>query len=160
MKEINDWFSKAGGESLRLVYMSEGTARPANPKRARNGEHVSFADAYPYLVIGQSSLDDLNSRLETAVPMHRFTPNMVVEQSEPYAEDRWRDFQIGDLSFYGTHGCKRCVFITIDQETGKKSAEPLKTLATYRKEGNEIYFGLNAFAKELGTIKVGDEINF
>lgn len=157
--EINTWFSKIANESCRLVYMPENASRPVNPKRARNSEHVSFADAYPYLIISQSSLDDLNSRLQTPVPMHRFRPNIVVTGTEPYAEDHWRDFQIGDLGFYGTHGCKRCVFTTIDQETGKKGAEPLKTLATYRKEGKEILFGLNSFAKEEGTLRVGDRVS-
>lgn len=158
--EINDWISKVAGEPCRLVYMSEQTSRPANPKRAKNGEHVSFADAYPYLVVSQASLDDLNGRLQSPIPMHRFRPNIVVTGTDAYAEDHWRDFQIGAIPFYGTHGCKRCVFITVDQETGKKGAEPLKTLATYRKEGNEIYFGLNAFSKKEGILKVGDAVRF
>lgn len=158
--DINAWFSAIAKEKCRLVHMPANASRPANPKRARFNEHVSLADAYPYLIIGQSSLEDLNVRLDKPVPMHRFRPNIVVTGTEPYAEDEWRDFQIGDLPFYGTHGCKRCVFITIDQETGKKSKEPLKTLSTYRKDGNEIYFGLNSFAKVEGTMKVGDSIGF
>ena len=138
--------------------MPEDGSRPVNPKRAINGEHVSFADAYPYLIIGQSSLDDLNSRMEENLPMNRFRPNIVVEGSQPYEEDDWNAIQIGELKFHVTHPCKRCVFTTIDQETGKKGTEPLKTLATYRRAGKEVIFGVNALALEMGMIRVGDEV--
>ncbi|SNS42802.1 hypothetical protein SAMN05421640_0096 [Ekhidna lutea] len=158
-QSISEWFSKIAGEPCKLVFMPEDGSRPVNPDRAINGENVSFADAYPYLIIGQSSLDDLNSRLEEKLPMNRFRPNIVVEESKPYEEDHWEDIQIGGLKFHVTHPCKRCVFTTIDQDTGKKAAEPLKTLATYRREGKDVIFGVNTLALETGTIKLGDEVS-
>lgn len=156
---MNDWFSKASGTPCRLVFMPENAKRAVKPARARHGEQVSFADGYPYLIIGESSLTDLNERMGLTLPMNRFRPNIVVHGSEPYEEDHWKDFRIRSTSFYGTHACKRCLFTTIDQETGKKGAEPLKTLATYRKEGNEVVFGLNALASSGGTIRVGDQVS-
>lgn len=155
---INDWFSKIADEPCKLVFMPENASRPVSPNRAINAENVSFADGYPYLIIGQSSLDDLNSRMEVDLPMDRFRPNIVVEGSEPYEEDHWSDIQIGELKFHVTHPCKRCVFTTIDQETGKKGAEPLRTLATYRREGKDVIFGVNTLALDTGNIKVGDEV--
>ncbi|WP_420317279.1 MOSC domain-containing protein [Ekhidna sp.] len=157
---INEWFSKIAGEPCKLVYMPENASRPVSAERAIKGENVSFADAYPYLIIGQASLDDLNSRMDEDLPMSRFRPNIVVEGSEPYEEDHWKDIQIGNVKFHVTHPCKRCVFTTIDQETGKKGAEPLRTLATYRREGKEVIFGVNTLALEKGKIKVEDEIIF
>lgn len=157
-QNLSNWFSEIAGEPCKLVFMPEDRSRPVNPNRAINGEHVSFADAYPYLIIGQSSLDDLNARMEVDLPMHRFRPNIVVEGSKPYEEDHWKDILIGELKFHVTHPCKRCVFTTVDQETGKKGAEPLKTLATYRREGKEVIFGVNTLALESGRIKVGDEV--
>ncbi len=156
---INEWFSKIAGESCKLAFMPEDASRPVNPKRAINGENVSFADGYPYLIIGQDSLDDLNSRMDVDIPMHRFRPNIVVEGSKAYEEDEWNDIQIGEVKFHVTHPCKRCVFTTIDQETGKKGLEPMKTLATYRREGKEVIFGVNSLALYEGRIKVGDEID-
>lgn len=155
---INEWFSKVVGESCKLVFMSEKSSRLVNPERALNGETVSFADGYPYLILGQSSLDDLNSRMEEDLPMNRFRPNIVVEGSQPYAEDNWKHIQIGNVKFYVSHTCKRCVFMTIDQETGKKGKEPLKTLATYRRQGNDVIFGVNTLAVSTGNIKVGDSV--
>ena len=157
-EKINQWFSEIAGIPCKLVFMPENFSRRINPDRARNQENVSFADGYPYLIISEASLQDLNARMETPLPMHRFRPNIVVRGVEPYDEDDWKDFNIQNLSFYGTHPCKRCVFTTIDQETGKKGPEPLKTLATYRREGSEVIFGLNAIASSEGVIRVGDEI--
>lgn len=156
---ISDWFSKIADESCKLVFMPENASRPVNPEHSVNSENVSFADGYPYLIIGQSSLDDLNSRMEVELPMNRFRPNIVVEGSEPYEEDHWNDIQIGEVKFHVMHPCKRCVFTTIDQETGMKAAEPLKTLATYRREGKDVIFGVNTLALETGKINVGDEIS-
>ncbi len=157
-EKINDWISSIARMHCRLVFMPEHFERRVNPERARNHENVSFADGYPYLIISEASLEDLNSRMDTPLPMHRFRPNIVVKGVEPYAEDNWKDFSIGKVSFYGANPCKRCVFTTIDQETGEKGAEPLKTLATYRREGSEVIFGLNAIASSGGIIGVGDEV--
>jgi len=157
-QQINDWISKVANMQCKLVYMPEKSARITNPEKSRNGENVSFADEFPYLIIGQASLDDLNSRLEVQLPMHRFRPNIVVQGSVPYAEDHWIDFKIGSTKFYGVGSCRRCVFTTIDQETGEKGSEPLKTLATYRKQDGGIIFGLHALTSSSGTIRVGDKI--
>ncbi|WP_436514648.1 MOSC domain-containing protein [Ekhidna sp. To15] len=156
---INEWFSKIAGEPCKLAFMPEDASRPVNPERAVNDENVSFADGYPYLILGQESLDDLNSRMDVNLPMHRFRPNIVVEGGKAYEEDQWNDIRIGAVKFHVTHPCKRCVFTTIDQETGKKGAEPLKTLSTYRREGSEVIFGVNTLALEAGKINVGDEVD-
>lgn len=156
--EQNKWISQIVGVPCKLVFMPENSSRPINPERARNNENVSFADGYPYLIISEASLQDLNSRMDEDLPMNRFRPNIVVSGVSPYVEDGWKDFSIGNVDFYGTHSCKRCVFTTIDQETGKKGAEPLKTLAAYRREGKDVIFGLNVMAKSRGAVRVGDNI--
>ena len=156
---INEWFSEIIGDPSRLVFMKETAARPANPERAVNNENVSFADGYPYLLLGESSLADLNKRLESQLPMNRFRPNIVFTGGEAFVEDQWRKIEIGDVQFHVTHPCKRCIFTTIDQDTGQIGKEPLKTLATYRRDGNDVIFGVNTLALTRGIIKVGDPIN-
>ena len=42
------------GDEVRLVYMPESERRAVNPKRARAGDIVSFADAYPFLIISEA----------------------------------------------------------------------------------------------------------
>lgn len=157
-KEINDWFSASLGMDCRLVLMPESTKRKLKPKYAVHGESVSFADGMPYLIIGQSSLNDLNERLQDPVPMDRFRPNLVFNGGAPFAEDKWEKVKIGEAVFKVTKPCARCVMTTVDQQTGEKGKEPLRTLATYRTFQNQVMFGQNMLLLEGSTIKVGDQL--
>lgn len=156
--EYSKWFTKHLGIDCRLVYFPEENARPVDPDFKVNDEHVSLADAYPFLIIGQSSLDDLNMRLGQTLSMKRFRPNLVFEGGRPYEEDTWTSFAIGTTRFMGVKPCARCVLITVDPETAKKGDEPLRTLSTYRKQGNKIYFGQNVVARDLTEVRVGEFI--
>ncbi|WP_207435822.1 MOSC domain-containing protein [Sabulibacter ruber] len=156
--EANAWFSEVLEISCRLVYMPENSIRLIDPNYAKHNEKVSFSDGYPFLVIGQESLNDLNSRLEQPVPINRFRPNFVFTGGLPYAEEKWKTFKIGNVLFYGAKPCGRCTVTTIDQNTAQASQEPLKTLSTYRKQGNKVIFGMNLIGLSTGTIAVGDRI--
>lgn len=161
-REINMWFSDILQTECRLVFMSEESKREVNPVYAvhKNQDLVSFADGYPFLLIGQSSLDELNERLETPLPMNRFRPNFVISQTEPFAEDNWKKIEIGDNVFHIVKPCARCVLTTVDQKTGRKEGnEPLRTLASYRTREGKVLFGQNLIAeKASGQIKVGDKV--
>lgn len=156
--EHSHWFSDHLGIECRLVFFPEENARPVDPLYKVNDGHVSLADAYPYLIIGQSSLDDLNSRLPTPVPMNRFRPNLVFTGGDPYEEDTWRNFTIGTAAFVGIKPCARCALPTVNQDTGERGDEPIRTMSTYRKRDNKIYFGQNLVALHPAEIKVGDRI--
>ncbi|KQS31608.1 oxidoreductase [Dyadobacter sp. Leaf189] len=156
--EADQWLSEQFGQKLELVKMPEETERKADPRYARNDENVSFADGFPFLIISQASLDDLNSRLDAPVTMQRFRPNMVITGSTPFEEDQWKAIRIGDLEFGIVKPCARCILTTINPATAEKGAEPLKTLSTYRKVNNKILFGQNAVAKTLGTVREGDSV--
>jgi len=155
--EYHAWFSKRLGFSCRLVFFPEGQTRRTNPVYAES--EVSLADGYPILIIGQSSLDDLNQRLSEPVKMNRFRPNLVFTGGMPYEEDSWNHFRIGSSSFAGVKPCDRCVLTTVNPETGETGREPLLTLSRYRIQNEKIYFGQNVVPIELGKINVGDEIS-
>ncbi len=155
---LSDWFTEQLGIECKLVSFPENHSRPVDPKFKINDEHVSLADAFPFLIIGQSSLDDLNSRLKEKITINRLRPNFVFIGGSPFEEDLWRNFSIADNRFVGVKNCGRCDLITVNQETGKKGVEPLQTLSKYRKRENKIYFGQNAVAIDLGVVSVGDEI--
>jgi uncharacterized protein YcbX len=154
--QADRWLSEQFGQKLELVKMPAQAERKADPKYAKNGENVSFADGFPFLIISQASLDDLNSKLANPITMRRFRPNFVISGTAPFEEDQWTEIQIGDGVFEIVKPCARCILTTINPETAEKGAEPLKTLAGYRKMNNKILFGQNAVAKTLGTIKEGD----
>ncbi len=155
--EADCWFSKYLHRAVRLVKMPEETTRLVDPHYAPNGEAVSFADGYPLLVIGQASLDELNTRLPEPVSMRRFRPSVVVTGTPPFAEDAWENIKIGSAHFAAVKPCARCVLITIDPATGQTSPEPLKTLGTYRKANGKVLFGMNLLARP-GRIAVGDRV--
>ena len=156
--EADAWFSRQLGISCRLVHMPNSTQRTVDEQYAHNKEITSFSDGYPLLIIGQASLDDLNNRLESPLPMNRFRPNIVFTGGLPFQEDDMKQFNIGDIQFFGVKPCARCVITTIDQESGIKAKEPLKTLSTYRAKNQKIYFGQNLLFNGSGTIRVGDMI--
>jgi uncharacterized protein YcbX len=154
----SEWFSDLLGMNCRLVSFPEDYPRPVDPAYRVNNEHVSLADSHPLLLIGQSSLDDLNGRLMVPLPMNRFRPNIVVSGGEPYEEDGWKYFSIGDCRFARMKACSRCVTTTIDQDSAEKGTEPLATLATYRRVDNKVYFGQDVVTLNCGEIAVGDEV--
>lgn len=156
----DDWFSQWLSKPVQLVQMTDDIHRGVDPDYGQPGDEVSFADGFPLLLIGEGSLADLNARLASPVPMHRFRPNVVIAGSEPYAEDTWARLRIGEVEFEGVKNCSRCVFTTIDPGTGTKSpdGEPLRTLQTYRLGDGGIYFGQNLIPRRGGTIRVGDEV--
>jgi hypothetical protein len=152
------WFSSLLGQPLKLAYMPDHVVRPLNPEYAPNGGQASFADAYPFLLIGEGSLTELNSRLPTPLPMNRFRPNLVVSGSAPFAEDDWRRIRIGAVEFDVVKPCERCVVTTTDQETAMIGKEPLRTLATFRRWGGDVRFGMNVVHRATGEVAVGDQV--
>lgn len=154
---IDDWFSEILGIKCHLVKMPESTQRVVDKKYAKD-KIVSFADGYPFLIIGQSSLDDLNSRMLTPLPMNRFRTNFVFTGGKPFEEDDWKKFKIGEVILEAVKPCARCVITTTDQETAERAPEPLFTLSKFRKVGNEVMFGMNVVCHSTGSVKVGDEI--
>ncbi len=156
-KEISEWFSDHLKTPARLVRMTEASLRSKQLKVAPHKIELSFADGYPYLILGDASMQALNSRLDQALPMDRFRANIIVTTTEAHEEDTWQDaFQLGRAQLKVIKPCARCQVTTIDQETGVKGIEPLKSLATYRQWDNKIWFGANAICAQEGIVKVGD----
>lgn len=155
---IDNWFSKQLNMDVRLVFMPDETFRQTDPRYTNEDQITSFSDGYPFMMIGQASLDDLNNRLEKSLPMERFRPNIVFTGGEPYQEDLMDNITINGINFNGIKLCARCVMITIDQETAVAAKEPTKTLAKYRAKNKKIYFGQNLVHQGIGIITIGDEL--
>jgi len=156
--EVDAWFSDMLSLKCRLVFMPDSSKRRVDTRYAANKEITSLSDGYPFLIIGQSSLDDLNKRLPEPLPMNRFRPNIVFAGGEAFQEDGMKHFIINNIQFYGVKLCARCVVTTINQDNSMKSKEPLQTLSAYRQKNNKIYFGQNLLHKGEGKIGVGDVI--
>ena len=157
-EEADAWLASVLGRPARLVWMPESTVRPPKRDPARASPRISFADAYSFLVVSRESLDALNARLADPLPMNRFRPNIVLEGADPFAEDGWKVLRIGEIELDAAGPCARCATTTTNQETGARGVEPLRTLATFRREGSEVMFGQNANHRGVGTVRRGDTV--
>lgn len=149
------WLSRFLSTDCRLTYFPDDEIRQLDQDYAQANDKTAFSDGFPFLLISQASLDDLNNRLGTPVTMSRFRPNLVIKGSEAFEEDQWKRIRIGDITFRLVKPCSRCVIPTIDPDTGDKSKEPLTTLLKYRKRNNKVYFGQNVIADGTGELSVG-----
>jgi len=168
--EAAQWFQTALqlDHPCRLVHQSPHHPRAVNPQYATSPQDtVSFADGYPILLTNSASLADLNRRLRDTYPqnppqfpMNRFRPNIVIETNQPFVEDQWKSLSIGPVDLQLVKPCSRCIITTTDQATAERNpqGEPLKTLATFRKQPGGLMFGQNVIPTTLGQIQIGDPI--
>ncbi|PHI19160.1 MOSC domain-containing protein [Lewinellaceae bacterium SD302] len=140
---VDELVAQMGIGAARLVFLAEDNLRPLDPDFAKQGENVSLADGFPYLITNTASLEDANQRMDEKMAMSRFRPNIVVKSDEPWAEDNWTGLKIGKANFRTPKPCARCRVITIDQESGEQRIELLGELSRFRKVGRKILFGMN-----------------
>lgn len=120
---------------------------------------VRFSDSRPLQIANLKSLEDLNTRLTKPVGMDRFRANIVFSGTKAFEEDQWKRIRLGEVIFSQPKKCSRCTMITVDQDTGvPDGAEPLKTLAGYRRDGTKIFFGSLWIPENAGLIKKGDVV--
>lgn len=155
------WLRAHLGVDARLVRMHRDHRRLSvvewtDGLLAENG----FTDGFPILVISEESLADLNTRVEgPALPMIQFRPNLVIAGGGAYLEDRVRSLQAPGLELCLVKPCARCRISTTNQRTAAVGVEPLRALASYRR--NEylggVMFGQNVIvARGVGEmLRVG-----
>jgi uncharacterized protein YcbX len=172
-EEISRWLTcaLASKKPLKLVRMAPGFVRPqGKPEELGEKTHTLFADAAPFLVANEASLQALNrelaSRGHEQVPMNRFRPNIVVRGLEPFAEHKLGGLYSSGCRLKFCHPCERCVVTTINQDTAEKDPgwQPFNTL----KEINPVpgkkkpapAFGQNAILEkgDRAVISIGDHL--
>jgi len=123
----------------------------------------AFSDAFPLLLIGEASRQDLSRRVGRELPMNRFRPNIVLEGLGAYDEDQLLELRLGKVILQVVKPCTRCSITTTDQSTGVlDGAEPLRTLKGYRYDATlgGVCFGQNlVMASGVGsTLAVGASV--
>lgn len=157
--EAAEYFSRYLGARVRLVHLPDESARWVDPEFADKPARVGLADGFPLLVATEESLADLNAKMERALPMNRFRPNLVVQGAPAWDEDEWtllRATRNGGVDLAAVKPCSRCNTTTVDQDTAHRGLEPLRTLAGLRRRDNKVYFGENLLHSGPGQISVGD----
>jgi uncharacterized protein len=166
-EKVSAWLSNFLGLTCYLVRIGPAFVRPVLKSTARPGDLVTFADAFPFLLISEASLATLNDRIVEnhgePVPMNRFRPNFVIDGCDAFAEDSWSRVRIGQTVFRNGGPCARCIMTTTDQLTGERGHEPLKTLASFRRDPQEpssVNFGSNLIHESKhGRVQLGDVVN-
>jgi uncharacterized protein YcbX len=161
-RAADEWLSAFLGEPSMLVHMDDTSVRPTNPDHSRAQDRVSFADGYPLLLTSTASLAALGDWIAEMggdpVPMTRFRPNVVVEGTEPWAEDGWRRVRIGGQVFRMAKRSGRCVMTTVEPERGVFTGQqPLKALRKHRREDKDVFFGVNLIPDTVGPLKLGED---
>lgn len=139
--------SRYAGRTLTL-------ARVDWPEYAGGTRRVSLVSA--------ASLDDLGWRggLETAPDPRRFRMLLEIDGCAPYEEDAWegRALAVGEAKVRIAERMPRCALTTMHPDTGHKDFPTLKVLATYRRVGQELLFGVYGDVERAGRVRAGDEI--
>jgi uncharacterized protein len=164
--EVAKWLSNFLRAECRLVRIGAEFRRPVLKAAAKPGDLVTFADAVPFLIQSEASLEDLNDRLiaqqEEPVSMDRFRPNIVITGCPAYAEDTWPRIRIGQMVLRAAGPCARCAVTTTDQLSGARGKEPRHMLSLYRRDAKEptaVNYGQNYIHEtKSGTIRVGDTV--
>ncbi len=165
---VAEWLSTVMCTDVRLV--SAGAPWRINfpipqMERVHDTPKQRFFAASPVSLANQTSLDDLNKRLETPVPMDRFRMNVVVDGLGPYEEDALDALSNDRVELLQVTPAERCVIITTDQKTGQRPKNDLmQVLAQYRRKkkedrfGSGLIFGNYMTVGREGTLRVGDRL--
>ena len=157
---INDWLRRELQIDCKMVRIKNTRQRQIDLNFAPPEQYTTFTDGFPFLLISEESLALLNSKLDEEIEMERFRPNFVISGGDAHVEDNMGKWTIGTASFEAVKLCSRCVVTTIHLETAKKSKEPLKTLAKYRRFENKIMFGQNLLYTSGNQLQVGDKVTY
>lgn len=163
--EASDWFttylSRERPGKYRLVQIAD-----AEKRKAKTGDsELSFADAFPFLVISEASLSGLNDKIVgKPVGMDRFRPNIVISGLDAHQEDKIDLLRISGVTFVGQKLCDRCEVPGINQDTATLDIRPNQALAQYRRLKDrdgvpKIWFGRNFNHSGMGVIAEGSIVN-
>ncbi|CAG8209504.1 unnamed protein product [Penicillium olsonii] len=136
----------------------------------RPGDRITFADCAPYLVISETSVNDVSARLGgEEMDRTKFRPNIVVSGAEKaFEEDFWRALRIGQARLLLTGNCIRCQSLNVDYGTGKmgvgESGSVLKKLMKDRRVDlgarfSPVFGRYSFLERGLGVcLRIGDEV--
>lgn len=161
-----NWFSLILDYDCRLIYQGE-CQRLADTQYAEVGTDVSYADGFPLLAVSQASIQFLDDACEADIAAENFRPNIVVSNTEAFAEIDWQVLATNTVVMDVVKPCQRCVIPALNPKTAKRESSILPVLLKFCRRDKKIYFGQNLTFKPSSkkvdgqelTLKVGQEIS-
>lgn len=145
------------GDSL-FAHVAQTAKRPIQPGRSTPLEGGKNWEDH-ILLVTDASLREIASLIgEEQLDPRRFRGNLVVvlEEDEPFAEDRWigKQIRIGDVVLQVSRHCERCMYVNIDPDTLQMNPAVLKTCV--KRHDNR--FGVYASVVTPGELAEGDAV--
>ncbi|KAJ0178824.1 hypothetical protein K1T71_005599 [Dendrolimus kikuchii] len=145
--EVANWISEALEISfLRLIRQSSNDKRKINKKSDEN-KLLSLSNQAQYLLINKATVRWLGTKIRdpsftdsTDQLTDRFRGNIIIDTEDELVEREWQRIIIGKQEFKVEGQCPRCQMVCIDQHTGVKTVEPLRTIA--EQFGGKLRFGI------------------
>ncbi|XP_075696199.1 mitochondrial amidoxime-reducing component 1-like isoform X2 [Rhinoderma darwinii] len=171
--EVSSWLTTYFQSSTpyRLVHFDPNVMKPRKAKNVerpfREKDVIAYPDASPIMLLSETSLEELNRRMENPVSLANFRPCIVVSGCEAFSEDGWDDVSVGTTRLKRVMACGRCILTTVDPNTGVMTRqEPLDTLRTFRMSDESLshlynkapLFGQYYGVDRTGTLRVGDPV--
>nr|CAB3263892.1 molybdenum cofactor sulfurase-like [Phallusia mammillata] len=149
----SQWLTQVLGENASLVRKLPDARRQSKRKNGvaqSNGaheHHLALTNEAQYLLLSRGSLQRIitamarsdapekdEKRMDTDSIAARFRSNFIITGAGAFAEEAWKSISIktseGRVTFQCVGLCNRCSMVCIDQATGQRSIEPLRTLGT------------------------------
>ncbi|XP_060728352.1 molybdenum cofactor sulfurase [Tachysurus vachellii] len=154
-EKVSDWLLEFLGKPCSLIRQSPSFVRDMKLDTGKGAcrPALSLVNEAQFLLINRASVELLlnhvinredSSNNCTSFDMmqliNRFRANLVISGSEPFEEEDWTCVKIGSTQFQVAGKCSRCQMIGIDQTSGTKSQEPLRSLSDCR--SGKITFGV------------------
>ena len=148
-EEIANWLSNVIGKTVRLVFKHPDSQRVKTKKDTSSSPQSStlaLTNAAQYLLLSLESVKYLHKAIternkentyteDVDSIVERFRGNLLVSGSVPFAEESWAEVTVrksatdaNGIRFHCTGLCNRCSMICVNNRTGTKTLEPLRTL--------------------------------
>lgn len=131
-------------------------ARSAAPGEVVYGGSVTLVSAGSLHLLAERLAD--GGAHGAAVDDARFRSTFRLDGGEPHVEDSWvgRRLRLGGAVVRVTGRVPRCAVVDVGPDTGVRDSPVLKTLAGYRREDQDVHFGVDAVVVEPGAVRRGD----
>ncbi|XP_053477092.1 molybdenum cofactor sulfurase isoform X5 [Ictalurus furcatus] len=154
-EEVSVWLSEFLGKPCCLIRQSPSFARDMKMGKGKGScpPALSLVNEAQFLLINRASVAFLLSRIinrqdssnnctsfDMLQLINRFRANLVISGSEPFEEEDWTGVKIEGTHFQMAGKCSRCQMIGIDQTSGTKFQEPLRSLSDWR--SGKVTFGV------------------
>ncbi|MEE4190901.1 MAG: MOSC domain-containing protein [Halieaceae bacterium] len=118
----------------------------------------TYFDAFPILLLSNTSLATLRAASDAVIDVRRFRPNFLLDlpDTEGYPEQDWHDrrLQLGEAVLQVTVECPRCVMTTHGFDDLPRDPGIMRSLV--QSAGGSL--GVYATVEQPGTVKVGDAL--